>query len=337
MRRSFRRATTEETLLFRWICALLAGLMPLVPCGVAFAAQPYPSKPIRLVLGVGTGGVGDVTMRLFAQQMSRGLGQQIVVENRPSAGGVAAAMAAVNANPDGYTVLQTGNAAAISVSLFKKLPFDVQKDFAQVSTAGIFQLALVATPEAGFATVADLIAFAKKNPRKLNIGTINIGSTQFLAAELLKTTAGFEAQVVPFKSNTQLITSLLGNELRVAFELLGPVLTHLKTGKLKALGVGASRRFPTLSDVPTLAESGVAGYDVSSWTGMSVPAGTPRPIVERLSKEVIAAAGVPEVRQTLLDMGIEARGSTPEETRKIMSAEIAKWRGVIERAGIERQ
>ena len=316
---------------------LILSFVAIAAWAGAATAQSYPSKPIRLVLGVGTGGVGDVTMRLVAQHMSKSMGQSIVVENRPSAGGVAAAMAVVNANPDGYTVLQTGNAAAISVSLFKKLPFDVQKDFTQVSTAGIFQLALVATSDAGLATVPDLIAFAKKNPRKLNIGTINIGSTQFLAAELLKSMAGIEAQVVPFKSNTQLITSLLGNELRVAFELLGPVLTHLKSGKLKALAVGSDRRFPSLPDVATLAESGVPGYNVASWTGISVPARTPRAIVERLSKEAIAATALSEVRQPLLDMGIEARGSTPEETRTRMSAEIAKWRGVIERAGIERQ
>lgn len=306
--------------------ALIASFVAIALWAGVASAQSYPSKPIRLVLGVGTGGVGDVTMRLVAQQMSKSMGQSIVVENRPSA-----------ANPDGYTVLQTGNAAAISVSLFKKLPFDVQKDFTQVSTAGIFQLALVATPDADLATMPDLIAFAKKNPRKLNIGTINVGSTQFLAAELFKSMAGIEAQVVPFRSNTQLITSLIGNELRVAFELLGPVLTHLKGGKLKALAVGSDRRFVSLPDIPTIAESGVPGFNVSSWTGISVPARTPRAIVERLSKEAIAATAVNEVRQPLLDMGIEARGSTPEETRKIMSAEIAKWREVIERAGIERQ
>ena len=317
--------------------ALIASLVAIVPGVAAAAAQSYPSRPIRLVLSVGTGGVGDVSMRLAAQQMSRALGQTIVVDNRPSAGGVAAALAVVKANPDGYTILQTGNAAAISASLFKKLPYDVQKDFVQVSTVAIFELALVATPNSGMGSLADVVAFAKKHPGKLNIGTINVGSTQFLAAELFKSMAGIEAQVVPFKSNTLLITALRGNELPVSFELLGPVLAHLKAGTLRALAVGSERRFAGLPNVPTISESGVPGYNVSSWTGMSVPAGTPRAIVERLSREAIAATGAPEVRQPLLDMGIEARGSTPDETRKMMSAEIAKWRGVIERAGIERQ
>jgi tripartite-type tricarboxylate transporter receptor subunit TctC len=311
--------------------------MAMALCGTGAAAQAYPSKPIRLVLGVGTGGVGDITMRLFAQQMSRNMGQQIVVDNRPGAGGIAAAMAVVKANPDGYTLLQTGNAAAISASLFKSLPFDVLKDFTQISTTGIFQLAVVATPESGFNALADLIAFARKNPRTLNIGTINVGSTQFLAAELFKSMAGIETQTVPFKSNTLLIASLRGNELRVAFELLGPVLSHIKGNTLKALAVGSDRRFAGLPDVPTIAEAGIAGYNVSSWTGMSVPVGTPAAIVNRLAKEAALAAAVPEVKQTLQEIGIEARATTPGETRKLMASEIARWKQVIEQAKIERQ
>ena len=300
-------------------------------------ARSYPSKPIRLVLGVGTGGVGDVTMRLFAQQMSRSLGQQIVVDNRPGAGGVAAAMAVVNASPDGYTLLQSGNGAAISASLFKKLPYDVMKDFVLVSTTGFFQLAVVATPQSGFNSLADMLAFARKNPRKLNIGTINVGSTQYLAAELFKSVAGIETQTVPFKSNTPLITSLRGNELPVAFELLGPVLAQIRSNALKALAVASGRRFPGLPEVPTIAEAGIPGFDVSSWTGISVPARTPAAIVDRLATEAAKAAAVPQVRQTLEELGIEARASTPEETRKLMASEIARWKQVIERAKIERQ
>ena len=324
-------------MLFRRIFRLPACLMALALCGTASAAEPYPSRPIRFVLGVGTGGVGDVTMRLFAQQMSRSMGQQIVVDNRPGAGGVAAAMAVVHANPDGYTLLQTGNAAAISAALFKKLPYDVMKDFVLISTTGFFQLAVIATPQSSFNSLADMLAFARKNPRKLNVGTINVGSTQYLAAELFKSTAGIETQTVPFKSNTLLITSLRGNELQAAFELLGPVLAQIKNNSLKALAVGSDRRFPGLPDVPTIAEAGIPGYNVSSWTGIGVPAGTPAAIVERLAREIASAAAVPEVRQTLLEIGIEARASTPEETRKLMASEIARWRKVIEQAKIERQ
>jgi tripartite-type tricarboxylate transporter receptor subunit TctC len=316
---------------------LFACLMAVAVCGSASAAQPYPSKPIRLVLNVGTGGVGDVTNRLFATHMSRALGQQIVVDNRPSAGGVAALSTVANANPDGYTLVQTGNAAAISASLFKKLPYDVLRDFTQISTLGFFQMGIIVTPESGFTSLADLLAFARKNPGKLNIGTINVGSTQYLAAELLKSAAGIEAQTVPFKSNTLLHASLRGNELRVAFELLGPVLAQIRSGQMKALAVGSGKRFQGLPDVPTMAESGLPGFEVYSWTGISAPARTPAAIVDRLAREVAKAAALPEVRQPLQEMGIEARASTPEETRKQMAIDIARWRKVIEQAKIERQ
>ena len=332
-----RRRPGGDSISCRRLAWVACFIFTALAYGGAAGAQSYPVRPIRLVLGVGTGGVGDITMRLFAQQMSRSMGQQIVVDNRPGAGGIAVAMAVVKANPDGYTVLQTGNAAAISASLFKSLPFNVLKDFTQISTTGIFQLGVVATPDSGFNSLADVVAFAKKNPGKLNIGTINVGSTQFLAAELFKSMAGIETQTVPFKSNTLLIASLRGNELRVAFELLGPVLSHIKGGTLKALAVGSDRRFAGLPDVPTIIEAGIAGYNVSSWTGMSVPVGTPAAIVNRLAKEAALAAAVPEVKQTLQEIGIEARATTPEETRKLMASEIARWKKVIEQAKIERQ
>ena len=323
--------------MFRAIFTLSACLMALALCGTASAAEPYPSKPIRLVLGVGTGGVGDVTNRVVAQQMSRSMGQQIVVDNRPSAGGAAAAMAVVNAAPDGYTLLQTGNAAAISASLFKKPPYDVLRDFTQISSIGFFELVVLATPESRFTSLSDVIAYARQNAGRLNIGTINVGSTQFLAAEMLKSIAKIDAQIVPFKSNTLLLTALRGNELPVAFEMVGPALTHIRSGALRALAVGSDRRFAGLPQVPTVAESGVPGFSVYSWTGLSVPARTPRPVIERLAREVAAAVAMPEVKQKLQDLGIEARASTPDETRKMMISDIAKWKAVIERAGIERQ
>ena len=301
------------------------------------AERSYPTKPIRLVLNVGTGGVGDVTNRVVAQQLSRSLGQQVVVDNRPSAGGAAAALAVVNAAPDGYTLLQTGNAAAITASLFKKPAYDVLKDLQQISSVGFFELVVVATPESRFASLADVIGYAQKNAGKLNIGTINIGSTQFLAAEMLKSMAGINAQIIPFKSNTLLFTALRGNELPVAIELVGPALVHIRSGALKALAVGSDKRFSGLPQVPTIAEAGVPGFSVYSWTGISAPARTPRPIVDRLAQEIATAVAVPEVRQKLQDIGIEARASTPDETRKMMISDIAKWKAVIERAGIERQ
>jgi tripartite-type tricarboxylate transporter receptor subunit TctC len=320
----------QKTALFACMAAALAA------AGAA-AAQPYPSKPIRLVLSVGTGGVGDTSMRLFAEHMSRGMGQRVVVDNRPGGGGVVAATAVLNANRDGYTLLQSGNGGAIRAALFKSLPFDIQKDFQQVSTIAFFQLVLVARPDSGFGSVADVLDFARRNPRKLNIGTIAVGSTQYLAAELLKSTARIEAQVVPYKSNSLLIAALRGNELRVAFELIGPVLTHIKDGALRALAVGSDRRFAGLPDVPTMAEAGIGHYNVSSWTGIAAPLGTPAAVVNRLSREAMKVAGNSDVQRPLQEMGIEARGSTPAEATRLMAASVARWSSVIEQAKIPRQ
>ena len=317
--------------------ALLFGLAAAAAGGAALSAEDFPARPVRLVLSVGTGGVGDTSMRLFAEHMSRGLGQRIVVDNRPGGGGVVAATAVLNANRDGYTLLQSGNGGAIRAALFKSLPFDIQKDFHQVSTIAFFQLVLVARPDSGFASVADVLDFARRNPRKLDIGTIAVGSTQYLAAELLKSTAGIEVQVVPYKSNSLLIAALRGNELRVAFELIGPVLSHIKSDTLKALAVGSDRRFAGLPSVPTLAEAGIGRYNVSSWTGISAPRGTPRAVVNRLSREALKAAAAPEVQRPLQEMGIEARASTPAEATRLMAASVARWNSIIEQAKIPRQ
>lgn len=323
--------------MFRYAFGFFFGFATAAICGAALSAQDFPTKPIRLVLSVGTGGVGDTSMRLFAEHMSRNLGQRIVVDNRPGGGGVVAATAVLNANRDGYTLLQSGNGGAIRAALFKSLPFDIQKDFHQISTVAFFQLVLVARPDSGFASVADVLDFARRNPRRLDIGTIAVGSTQYLAAELLKSTAGIEAQVVPYKSNSLLIAALRGNELRVAFELIGPVLSHIKSDTLRALAVGSNRRFAGLPDVPTLAESGVGRYNVSSWTGIAAPLGTPRAVVNRLSREALKAAGTPEVQRPLQDIGIEARASAPAEAARLMADSVARWSRVIEQARIPRQ
>lgn len=319
----------------RFIPVLIAGFLA---CSVVYAAdQPYPVKPIRLVLGVGTGGVGDILMRTVAAQMSEQMGQQIVVENRPSAGGVSAAQAVIKADPDGYTLMQSGNGVAISAALFKSLSYDILNDFTQVSTVGHFQLVLLATPESKFASVADIVNFAKRNPGRLDIGTTSPGSTQYLAAELFKVMTGITAQTIPFKSNSLLFTAMRGGEVRVAFELIGPAMVHIRARTINALAFGSATRYPGLPDVPTMKEAGVEGYNVTSWSGISAPAKTPRVLVERIAHEVARAVAVPELRQKLLDMGIEARACTPAEARALMVSDIAKWRELITRAGIEKQ
>jgi len=300
-------------------------------------AQTYPSRPVRLLVPFAAGGVADITARVVSQEMSTAMGQQVLVENRPSAGGIVASEAAAKADPDGYTLLFLTNGNAVSVSLFKSLPYDTVNDFAPVSTVGFFDLVVVVDSAAKIGSVRDLIAYSKANPNKLNIGTINPGSTQNLAAELFKSMSGVDAQVVPFKATPAVVTALKGNDVQAAFEILAPVLSQIKGGALRALAVTSDKRYAGLPDVPTVAESGVPGYQASSWNAVAAPAKTPRAVIERLNREVNAAVKAPEVRKRLGELGVEARGSTPEALRELLISEIAKWKAVIERAKIEKQ
>jgi tripartite-type tricarboxylate transporter receptor subunit TctC len=300
-------------------------------------AQAYPAHPVKIVVPFAAGGVADITARVLSQKMGESMGQQVIVENRPSAGGIVASEAVAKAEPDGYTLLFITNGNAVSASLFKSLPYDTVKDFAPVSTVGFFDLVLVVDSTSKIGSVRELIAYAVSNPNKLNVGTINIGSTQNLAAELFKSMSGIDAQVVPFKTTPAVITALKGGDIQAAFEILAPVMAQIKGGGLKALAVTSEKRFPGLPDLPTVAESGVRGYQAASWNGVAAPARTPKALIDRLNREVNAATGSPEVRKRLQDLGVEARGGTPEALRDLLVSEIAKWKAVIERAKIEKQ
>jgi tripartite-type tricarboxylate transporter receptor subunit TctC len=292
---------------------------------------------VKIVVPFAAGGVADITARVLSQKMSGSMGQQVIVENRPSAGGIIASEAVAKAEPDGYTLLFITNGNAVSASLFKSLPYDTVNDFATVSTVGFFDLVMVVNSDSKIGSVGELIAFSKANPNKLNIGTINIGSTQNLAAELFKSMSGIDAQVVPFKATPAVITAVKSNDVAVAFEILAPVLAQIKGGALKALAVTSDKRFAELPNVPTVAESGVRGYQAASWNGVAAPGRTPRAIVDRLNREINAALASSDVKLRLQGLGIDARGSTPEALRELLVSEIAKWKAVIERAKIEKQ
>ena len=300
-------------------------------------AQAYPAHPVKIVVPFAAGGVADITARVLSQKMGESMGQQVIVENRPSAGGIVASEAVAKAEPDGYTLLFITNGNAVSASLFKSLPYDTVKDFAPVSTVGFFDLVLVVDSASRISSVRELIAAARASPNKLNIGTINIGSTQNLAAELFKSMAGIDVQVVPFKATPAVILALKGGDVQVAFEILAPVMAQIKGGALKPLAVTSDKRFPGLLEVPTVAESGVPGYQASSWNGVAAPARTPKPVIDRLNREVSAAVAAPEVRNRLQELGVDARAGTPEALGALLAAEIVKWRMVIERARIEKQ
>jgi tripartite-type tricarboxylate transporter receptor subunit TctC len=226
--------------------------------GLAQAQGRFPDKPIQLIVPFGPGGIADITARTVAEAMGRRLGQPLVVDNRPSAGGIVAGQAVATAKPDGHTLLLMSNANAVSVSLFKKLPFDPQKDFAPISTLGSFDLGLFVPANSRFASLQDLVAFAKANPARLNVGTIAVGSTQHLAAKLFETMAGITALVVPYKASTGVLTALRAGEIDVAFEIIGPMLPQVQAGVVKVLAVSSDRPNPALPNVPTAMQAGVA-------------------------------------------------------------------------------
>jgi tripartite-type tricarboxylate transporter receptor subunit TctC len=303
----------------------------------AVSAQNYPVKPIRVIVGFGPGGVADLTIRVVAQKLSTQLGQQVLVENRPSAGGIIAADSVAKEAPDGYTLLLVSNGNAVSASLFKSLPFDIVADFAHVSTLGFFDLALITKGDSSLQSVKDVLAYAKANPGKLNIGTINVGSTQNLSAELFKGMTGINATIVPYKNSPDVLVALRGNDVQISFDMLAPIISQYKSGVVRVVAITSDKRFPGLPDVPTIAESGVPGYQASSWNAIAAPAKTPKAIIDRLNKEINAALRMPEVKSKLLELGVVARGGTPEEMKNLLVSDIKKWHGVIERAKIEKQ
>lgn len=318
--------------------ALLGAAATLAVSPLALAQQRgYPERPLTLIVPFAPGGIADLTARLATRTMAASLNQPIAVENRPSAGGIVATTAVVNAAPDGYTMLLLSNANAVSASLFRKLPFDVSRDLAPVGTLGFFDLVLCVDAASRFAALPDLLAWARANPGKLTIGTIAIGSTQHLAAELFKTRAGIDAVIVPYKGTPAVLTALRGGEIDLAFEILGPALPQIAGGGMRPLAVTAARRNRVLPTTPTVQEAGVADYDVASWNGLAVPAATPAAVVERLNAALREALATPAVAQRLLEMGVRPQPGTPNELGNLLTSEIRRWRDVITAAGIEPQ
>ena len=329
---SDRRNRTNSVRLFPR-AAFAVGL--LLSC--AALAQVFPSKPLRIVVPFGAGGVADLTARTVAQKLSESLGQPVVVDNKPGAGGVVAGDAVAKAEPDGTTLLLMSNGTAVSAGLFKSLPFDPVRDFAPISTLATFDIAVITSADSKFRTLTDLLAFAKANPGKLNLGTINIGSTQNLAAELFKTASGTDLQIVPFNGTPALITALRGGQIDAAVEILGPVLGQVTAKSLRVLAVTGDKRSAVLPDVPTAGESGLKGYSVSSWNALAAPAKTPKSVIARLNKDVLAAVNAPDVRKKLHELNVEAQGSSPEQASELLASEIKRWSEVIVRAKIPTQ
>jgi len=299
-------------------------------------AQPYPSKPVRLLVPFGPGGVGDITSRAVMQKMSESIGQQIIIDNRPSAGGIVATETVAKSEPDGYTLYLMNNTNAVSAAMFKKLPYDTVKDFETVSTIGGFSIVVLVSPDSPAKTIKELISLAKASSGKFNIGSINIGTTQHLSAELFKSIGGLDITSVPFNNTAGVLTALRGGSVQVAMEFLPPVLGQIRANSLRAVAVSSMTRSAMLPNVPTLHESGLADYEVNSWNGIAVAAKTPKAIVARLNKEIHAAVNSPLIAQRFQELGVSQNLSTPEGMRKLMVEEIAKWNALIDKTKIQR-
>lgn len=312
----------------------LAGAAALAPA--ALRAQPrFPDRAITVLVPFAPGGIADITARAVGEHMARSLGQPVVIENKPSAGSIVASQAVATARPDGHTLLLMSNGNAVSVGLFKKLPYDPQKDFAPISTLGFFDLGIFVAANSRFANLKALLDFVRANPGKLNVGTIAPGSTQHLSAKLFETVAGIDTLVVPYKGSPAVLTALRAGEIDVAFEIAGPMVPQVQAGAVRALAVSSDQRNPALPEVPTAAQAGLAGYEVASWNALAAPAGTPPEVMAVLGRAVREAVASAAVRERLGKLGMRVQGSSPAELQALLAGEIQRWGGVIRAAKIE--
>ncbi|TMJ86818.1 MAG: tripartite tricarboxylate transporter substrate binding protein [Alphaproteobacteria bacterium] len=300
-------------------------------------AQNYPSKPIRIIVPFVAGGAVDALARMLGAKLSESWGQPVIVENRPGAGGNIAADAVAKSTPDGYTILQNTNGQAISPAIYRSLPFDVVRDFIPVTQLVASQLVLVGSPKLAASSVAELIALAKAKPGTLNYGMTGAGNPLHLTMEMFKTAAGIDIQPVPYKGDAGIFPALITGEIQVAVAPMATTLPHVTAGTLRALAVAGARRSAALPDVPTVAESGLAGFESSSWQGWFVPANTPRHIVNAIQHGAKVALSAPDVLERLRVTGNEAVASTPEEFRQRFKADLAKFAKIVTEAHIPLQ
>jgi putative tricarboxylic transport membrane protein len=313
----------------------LACLLPLLAAAPA-RAETYPAKPVRVIVPYGPGGIADVTMRMVAQQMSQHFGQQFFIENRPGAAGVVGMQAAKEAPPDGYTMVMLGGGLTIAKALFKSLPYDIEKDFTPVSTTASYGLVITTKAGSSYKNMQDVITAAKAQPGKLNFGSINAGSAQNLSAELFKSLAGIDVTVVPYKTTPDLANAVLRGDVDAAFEYYAGFQASITAQQMTVLATTGRERAGNLPNVPTVTESGLPGYEVTSWNGLAVPAGTPPDIVTALNQAIGDALKSPEVQKYSAAAGMDARGMAPDDLRQRIHGDVGKWTEVIAKSGIQK-
>jgi tripartite-type tricarboxylate transporter receptor subunit TctC len=314
-------------------------LAVLAACALGTAApasaQGYPSKPVRFILGQAVGGGQDIISRALAQKLTETMGQSVIVDNRAGAGGTVAAAIAARAAPDGYTVLIVSSTFSINPALYRNLPYDPQKDLRPVTLFAKTPFVLLLHPSVPVKTVKELIAYAKERPGQLNYASGGIGNSGHLAAELFSSLAGVRMTHIPYKGTGLAMPDLLGGRVQILFNSLIQALPYVKRKQLTVLAVTTTARSPLLPELPTIAESGLPGYEFSSWYGLTVPAGTPRTIIDRLNAEVVRALKDPEFRQQLSRDGSEPLGTTPEEFGAFLAAEMKRWAAVVKSSGMK--
>jgi tripartite-type tricarboxylate transporter receptor subunit TctC len=304
---------------------------------VTASAQSFPDRPVHLIVPFGPGGLADITMRTLAERLTPLLGKQVLIENQPGAGGVTAALNAKKAKPDGHTLLCIVNGTAIAVSLFKSLAYDPKTDFTPVSLVTYFDLLILAGADSRYKTLGELVAAAKANPGKLNFATINPGSTQNLSAQLFKSVAGIDVAIVPFRTSPDAAAAVVAGSADAVFESYAAMKGLISAGRLRPLASTAAKNYGYLPKVPTVKEAGIEGYEVSGWNAIAAPAGTPREVVSILNKHINTVIAQPDFKAKLLEFGTLAYAGAPEELGKQLETDIAKWRAVIDKAGIPRQ
>lgn len=301
----------------------------------AFGQEAYPTRPVRIIVGFGAGGLADITMRILAEKLSERLGQRFFVENRPGAGGIVAAQAAASAAPDGYTLLVLSIGTTMSVSLLKAMPFNLIKDFVPISSVAFFDLILMVNADSPMKTLGDFLGDARKRGNAINIGTIASGSVQNLSAELFKSAAGIDATIVTHRTTPEVQVALTRGDVSLAFESYAAQKGPVDAGQFRVLATtGKSRSLP---NVPTVQESGLPTYEVEGWNSLFAPANTPPAIVNLLNRHIVESLALPDVRNRIIELGTEPRSSTPDELGVFLRNEIKKWGEVIEHAKIEKR